>query len=80
MIPTNVLEKVNKLKHTITQNAIDIEFLEDYIICGGNKEKAEFIVKSKEKINNLKREISTLQIEKCDFIQCLLLIIMHYSY
>lgn len=31
VIPTNVLEKVNKLKHTITQNAIDIEILEDYM-------------------------------------------------
>lgn len=65
--PTNVLEKVNKLKHTITQNEIDIEVLEDYIICGGNKEKAEFIIKNKEKINNLKSEISTLQKEKLKF-------------
>ena len=65
--PTNVLEKVNKLKYTITQNAIDIEILEDYIICGGNKEKAEFIIKNKEKINDLKSEISTLQIEKMRF-------------
>ena len=65
--PINVLEKVNKLKNTITQNEIDIEVLEDYIICGGNKEKAEFIIKNKDKITNLKSEISTLQKEKLQF-------------
>lgn len=67
--PEEVLEKINKLKSTFTENKIDIEVLENYFICGGNKDKANYIIQNKERINQLNDEISALEIEKTYFYE-----------
>lgn len=65
--PAIVLEKVNNLKHTIADNKIEISNLEDYIICGGNREKANYIIQNKEKFNELNDDIISLEQEKDKF-------------
>lgn len=62
--PQEVLEKTNTLKNVITKNDISIENLENYIICGGSSEKAEFIIQNKQKVVNLNKEIESLESKK----------------
>ncbi len=65
--PKIVLEKVNNLKRTFADNKIEIGTLEDYIICGGNKEKADYILNNKEKFTKLNNDITSLEQEKDKF-------------
>lgn len=62
-----VLNKVNDLRETITHNDICIGDLEDYIICGGNKEKKEIIVSAKSRLIQLENEIGALENDKLQF-------------
>ena len=65
--PETVINKINNLKDIIFQNDINVEDLEDYIICGGNKEKAEIITKAKSRLDQLFNEIDGLENIKLQF-------------
>ncbi len=65
--PETVINKINNLKDIIFQNDIKVEDLEDYIICGGNKEKAEIITKAKSRLSQLFNEIDGLENIKLQF-------------
>lgn len=65
--PEVALNKINCLKEVIIHNDINIEDLEDYIICGGSKEKEEIIISAKSKLIQLDNEINSLEISKLQF-------------
>lgn len=65
--PSEVLEKVNKFKNTIVENELTIENIEDYLICGGDSEKANYILTNKTRLFELKNEIDLLENEKIEF-------------
>jgi len=65
--PNTVLEKINQLKNTIIQKEISIDNLEDYIICGGDEEKAKYIIENKNRVEQLKNEIDSLENDRLEF-------------
>lgn len=65
--PEEVFNNITKLKKVIINNRITLKDLESFIICGGNKDKADYIKDNKEKLENLKERIEALKIEKKKF-------------
>lgn len=62
-----ILDKINKLKKEIISNNLEISDLEDYLICGGNKEKATMILDAKNNLPKLEEELKELDNKKIDF-------------
>ena len=62
-----ILDKINKLKKEIISNNLEISDLEDYLICGGNKEKATMILDAKNNLPKLEEELKDLDNKKIDF-------------
>lgn len=65
--PTEVFNNITKLKNVIANNKITIKDLENFIICGGNRETAQYIKNNKERIISLNIEIKSLKSEKEKF-------------
>lgn len=62
-----ILDKINKLKKEIISNNLEISDLEDYLICGGNKEKAAMILDAKNNLPKLEEELKDLDNKKIAF-------------
>lgn len=45
--PQEIFNNVQRVKSVISDNKIDIKVLENYYICGGNKEKSDLILVAK---------------------------------
>ncbi len=71
MKPEKILEDINNIKSIVEENNISIENLENYFICGGNKEKLKIILESQEKLRRLNAEITKLETEKEKFYKTL---------
>lgn len=71
MKPEKILKDINNIKSIVEENNISIENLENYFICGGNKEKSKIILESQEKLKKLNNEISKLELEKEKFYNTL---------
>lgn len=65
--PSDVLNKINNLRSIISNNKIGIKDLEDFVICGGNKEKADLIKKDKNRLISLESEINNLEQDRLEF-------------
>ena len=65
--PEKVLEKVNDIVKYIKENKIETNNLINYLLCGGNKEKAELIIKNKDLIIDINKEIEELESRKEQF-------------
>mgnify|MGYP004461686823 FL=1 len=71
MKPEKILEDISNIKSIVEENNISIENIENYFICGGNKEKSKIILKSQEKLKKLNAEITKLESEKEKFYKTL---------
>lgn len=71
MKPEKILEDISNIKSIVEENNISIENLENYFICGGNKEKLKIILESQEKLRKLNAEIIKLETEKEKFYKTL---------
>ncbi len=67
--PNEVLKEITELQQIVADNNVTIDDLEDYLLCGGDKGKAELILSAKEKITDLDRNIDKLNNEKDKFYQ-----------
>lgn len=64
-----ILKNIKELQKIVIDHNITIEDLEDYLLCGGDKEKARFILESKEKIKSIDDAINELEQRKDIFYQ-----------
>ena len=71
MKPEKILEDISNIKSIVEENNISIENIENYFICGGNKEKSKIILKSQEKLKKLNAEITKLESDKEKFYKTL---------
>lgn len=71
MKPEKILEDISNIKSIVEENNISIENIENYFICGGNKEKSKIILESQEKLKKLNAEITKLESEKEKFYKTL---------
>lgn len=71
MKPEKILKDISNIKSIVEENNISIENLENYFICGGNKEKSKIILESQEKLKKLNDEISKMELEKEKFYNTL---------
>ena len=71
MKPEKILEDIINIKSIVEENNISIENIENYFICGGNKEKSKIILESQEKLKKLNAEITKLEFEKEKFYKTL---------
>lgn len=71
MKPEKILEDISNIKSIVEENNISIENIENYFICGGNKEKSKIILESQEKLKKLNDEITKLESEKEKFYKTL---------
>ncbi len=67
MSPSKILENVNNIKNIIVDNGISISNIENYLLCGGNSDKAKIILKSKQQLIDLNAKILELEKEKDEF-------------
>lgn len=67
VLSEEILEKVNDIVNVIKENEIEINHIENYLICGGNKEKANLILANKELIKDINVEIAALEQRKEEF-------------
>lgn len=67
--PQEILNQIEYLKEIIITKEIKIEDLEDYIICGGNKDKSKYIIESKKVITETEKEIAKLESKKIEFYE-----------
>lgn len=65
--PNEILERVNNIVEIVKKEKIGTNEIINYLICGGNKEKAELIINSKEMIDNINKEIIELEQKKAEF-------------
>lgn len=71
MKPEKILEDISNIKSIVEENNISIENIENYFICGGNKEKSKIILESQGKLKKLNAEITKLESEKEKFYKTL---------
>ena len=64
-----ILKNIKELQKIVIDYNITIEDLEDYLLCGGGKEKARLILESKEKIKSIDKAIGELEERKDIFYQ-----------
>lgn len=67
--PKEVLNNLNEIKSIFNDNNITIENLKNYVLCGGDKNKADLIISSRDELTNLKNEIDELENLKERFYQ-----------
>ena len=60
----DIINNIEKLKKFIINNTITIQDLEDYLICGGDLEKAQEIKTAKEELKQLDKIINELEEKK----------------
>ena len=65
--PEEILIKVNNMVEIIKVEQIEETDIINYLICGGNPEKADLIIKNKNLIININKEILELEQKKEDF-------------
>lgn len=65
--PEQVVKDLGVLKQIIKENNITINDVEDYFICGGNKDKSKLIIDSKDVIARIEKELSDLESKKDSF-------------
>lgn len=65
--PNEILERVNNIVEIVKKEKIGTNEIINYLICGGNKEKAELIINSKEMIDDINKEIIELEQKKDEF-------------
>ena len=71
MKPEKILNDIRNIKSIIEDNNISIENFENYLICGGDKEKANTIIECQRKLKELNKEIQNLEAEKEQFYNTL---------
>lgn len=71
MEPEKVLENINELKKIIADNNISMENFENYLLCGGDKNNSNTILKVQKDLNKLDKEINILQQKKEEFYRTL---------
>ena len=64
-----ILKNIKELQKIVVDNNITIDDLEEYLLCGGDKIKAELILETKEKIESIDNKIKELEKEKDLFYQ-----------
>lgn len=67
MSPSEILQNVNTIKNIIVENEINISNVENYLLCGGNSEKARVILESKQQLLDINSRIVELENEKDEF-------------
>lgn len=65
--PNEILERVNNIVEIVKKEKIGTNEIINYLICGGNKEKAELIINSKEMIDDINKGIIELEQKKDEF-------------
>lgn len=65
--PEEIMENLNSIKNAISENNITIKNVENYCLCGGNSDKAELIMASKQTLSDINERINELEVEKEQF-------------
>ena len=64
-----ILKNIKELQKIVVDKNLTIDDLEEYLICGGDKEKAKLILETKEKIQSINNNIKELEKQKDIFYQ-----------
>ena len=65
--PEEIMENLNSIKNVISENNITIQNVENYCLCGGDSDKAELIMSSKQTLSEINQRIKELEVEKEQF-------------
>ena len=67
LLPEDILKKVNEIVENIKENKIEISHIENFLLCGGSKEKLKLIMTNKKLIADINNEINNLELKKEEF-------------
>ena len=65
--PEEIMENLSSIKNVISENNVTIQNVENYCLCGGNSDKAELIMASKQTLSDINERINELEVEKEQF-------------